>query len=85
MEWTYCSDHQPKKDGRYIVTIKFDDRLTIVGDLFFHMDIYDEFDTDRNEHRPGWLSWSDEYGFSLYYDESKVIAWMPYPKPAEDR
>jgi hypothetical protein len=64
-EWTPCSEEQPKKTGRYLITAEFQDENGPIR--FVSVELYIMGD--------GWIEYDEtENG-------RKVIAWMPCLKP----
>ncbi|MDD3186555.1 MAG: hypothetical protein PHT76_14785 [Anaerostipes sp.] len=64
-EWTPCSEDQPKKTDKYLITAEFQDENRPIR--FVSVELYIMGD--------GWIGY-DETGIGR-----KVIAWMPCPKP----
>ena len=77
--WIPTSERLPEEDGQYLTTCKSFLAGYDYTDIFsFKSDIYDEYEPHRQEHKPGWLSYSDETG---WFEMSNVTAWMPLPTP----
>ena len=80
-EWIPVSERLPK-DGTYLVTVK---RITSHPNVdidSFAKDLYkvDEFDFYDKKGKCGWYNYDSEYG---YWEDDRVIAWMPLPEPYE--
>lgn len=76
-KWILVSEKLPE-DGTYLVTLE-----RIVGEpridiRSFAQDLskVDEFDFPKQKW--GWYDYDSEYG---YWEDTRVIAWMPLPEP----
>ena len=77
--WIPVTDRLPDKEGTYLCTVQgYVGKTTYLRIADFHPDIYVEYDIE--EHKPGFIDYDSEYGF---YEVTKVLAWMPLPKPWE--
>ena len=78
-KWIPVSERLPK-DGTYLVTLEGINGKPRIDMMSFAKDLYkvDEFDFPK--HKCGWYNYDSEYG---YWECTKVIAWMPLPKPYE--
>ena len=76
-KWIPVSERLPK-DGTYLVTLEGINGKPRIDMMSFAKDLYkvDEFDFPK--HKCGWYNYDSEYG---YWECTKVIAWMPLPKP----
>lgn len=73
-EWMNAYSDPPKKDGKYLVTIRaFDRKYVDIASYALKLSSIDKFDF-RHDNRPGWYDYSGEWG---YYEVDDVIAWMP--------
>ena len=66
--WIPCSRELPKKDGQYIVTVKYE-----------HVDGYEDIYSEHGE----WVDGHWDAGFGHCGRVEKVLAWQPLPKPWE--
>ena len=66
--WIPCSRELPKKDGQYIVTVKYE-----------HVDGYEDIYSEHGE----WVDGHWDAGFGYYHcgRVEKVLAWQPMPIP----
>lgn len=80
-KWIPVSERLPE-DGTYLVTVNRITSLPKVEIDSFAKDLYkvDEFDFCDKKGKCGWYNYDSEYG---YWEDEKVIAWMPLPKPFE--
>ena len=77
--WIPVTERLPDKEGSYLCTVQgYVGKATYLRIADFHPDIYVEYDIE--EHKPGFIDYDSEYGF---YEVTKVLAWMPLPKPWE--
>ena len=64
--WIPCSRELPKKDGQYIVTVKYE-----------HVDGYEDIYSEHGE----WVDGHWDAGYGHCGRVEKVLAWQPLPKP----
>lgn len=78
-EWVDVNERLPE-DGTYLVTVERIDGEPRIDIKSFAKDLnkVDEFDFPKQKW--GWYDYDSEYG---YWEDDKVIAWMPLPKPYE--
>ena len=78
-EWIDVNDRLPE-DGTYLVTIKSIINTPMISICLFAKDLYlvNEYDFFDKKGKSGWYDFDSEYGF---YENDRVIAWMPLPKP----
>ena len=78
-KWIPVSERLPK-DGTYLVTVERIIGHPTVDINSFAKDLYkvDEFDFCDKKGKCGWYNYDSEYG---YWEDDKVIAWMPLPEP----
>ena len=75
-EWIPCSERLPKENGRYLVTFP-----SLINKLWVDILWYGRPTFPETDH-PCFYASDDEYG-DVEYDD--VVAWMPLPKPYEER
>ena len=78
-EWIDVNDKLPE-DGTYLVTMKSIINTPVISICSFAKDLYlvNEYDFFDKKGKSGWYNSDNEYGF---YENDRVIAWMPLPKP----
>ena len=78
-KWILCSERLPE-DGTYLVTVEriVGKPRTDIKSFAKDLNKVDEFDFPK--HKCGWYNYDSEYG---YWEDTKVIAWQPLPKPYE--
>ena len=78
-KWIPVSERLPE-DGTYLVTVERIAGKPRIDIKSFAKDLnkVDEFDFPKQKW--GWYDYDSEYG---YWEDTKVIAWMPLPKPYE--
>lgn len=81
--WNPVAEKKPKPYEEVLVTVKgaihnFPESALYVPDL-------EKWDKSnyKGEHRSAWIVWDDVWHY--YYELSDVIAWMPLPKPYEEK
>ena len=75
-EWIPCSERLPSEQGLYLTTYPLVNNRLWVDILWYGKPTFPEKD------EPCFYASDDEYGDVEYSD---VIAWMPLPKPYEER
>ena len=78
-KWIPVSEGLPE-EGTYLVTVERIDGKprTDINSFAKDLNKVDEFDFPK--HKCGWYNYDSEYG---YWEDTKVIAWMPLPEPYE--
>lgn len=82
--WISVNDRLPDKDGKYLVTIHFCNRLFIDVVSFTNKlsEVSFEFEYAAiNCDRAGWYDYASDYG---YYEKLNIIAWQPLPEPYKE-
>ena len=76
-KWIHVSERLPE-NGTYLVTKRIIEPTVQIKS--FAEDLYkvDEFDFHDKKGQCGWYDYDSEAG---YWEDTKVIAWMPLPKP----
>ena len=78
--WIPVTERLPDKGGPYLCTVQgYVGKTTYLRIAVFQTDIYVEYDIE--EHKPGFIDHDSECGF---YEVTKVLAWMPLPKPYKE-
>ena len=76
-EWISVSERLPE-DGDYLVTIESIDGTLRINMRSFAKDLNKVDKFDFSKHKSGWYDYDTEYG---YWEDTRVIAWMPLPEP----
>ena len=81
-KWISVGDRLPE-EGTYLVTVERMVGTPRVDIKSFAKDLYsvDEFDFYNKKRKSGWYDYDSEYG---YWEDEKVIAWMPLPEPYKE-
>ena len=79
-EWIPVSERLPLYSDTYLVTVERMVGTPRVDIKSFAKNLYlvDEFDFHNRKGKSGWYDYDSEYG---YWEDTKVIAWMPLPEP----
>ena len=76
-DWHPVSE-TPKKNGRYLVTLKYSThkilQIALYSNDLYKVDQYDFFD---KKNQPGWYNYDSEYG---YYEQNDIIGWTELPE-----
>lgn len=77
-EW--ITDRKPIEDGKYMVTVR-----GVVCDSYIDLLFYGKpLVPNREVKGMCWYDSDDEWGDIIYAD-TEILAWMPLPKPYEER
>lgn len=75
--WIPCSERLPEEYGEYQITwtTSYASKKLFIGDAEY--EITGEWDSENDRFKGEWLL----HDYMEYYQNVKVIAWMPLPEP----